>query len=181
MSYAWADLDYCPFNSIAALVIGVMVGGLLQAGMTAAREWERQAIPELLLSPAPRSAMALGRMLSRRRWRAWWQVASLAFVTLVIGDWPVSWGEVLAFTVLASCLFVAAGTWLGTMAYAASRHFTLLVRGCSVPLFFLSGIFAPISFSTPGVQLLGAPVPDPLSAGPRTTRVFGLHLNTLRV
>lgn len=175
-----SDHDYIPFLSIAALVIGIMVGGLLQAGMTAAREWEQQTMPELLLSPASRSAMASGKMLAAALVSLAASSLSLAFVTLVIGDWPVAWGEVLTFTVLASCLFVAVGTWLGTV-LRRRQTLTLLVRGCSVPLFFLSGIFAPISFSTPGVQFLARLFPIHYLLVLEQHAFFGMRLNTLSV
>ena len=175
-----SDLDYIPFLSLAALVIGVMVGGLLQAGITAAREWEQQTMPELLLSPASRSAMVIGKMLAAAVVSLAASSLSLAFVTLVIGDWPLAWGEVLTFTVLASCLFVAAGTWLGTV-LRRRQTLTLLVRGCSVPLFFLSGIFAPISFSTPGVQMLARLFPIHYLLVLEQHAFFGKRLNTLSV
>ncbi len=130
------DLDYLSFLSISALVIGIMVGGLLQAGNAAAREWELRTMSELLLSPAPRAAIAAGKMLAAAVVSLAASIISLVFVVGIIGDWPASWGEALAWTVLASGVFVAAGTWLGT-ALRRRQTLTILVRGCSVPLFFL--------------------------------------------
>ncbi len=173
-----STLDYIPFLSIAALVIGVMVGGLLQAGTVAAREWEDHTIAEIALSPASPLAIVLGKMLAAVLMSLAASSLSLAFVTLVIGDWPVSWGNVLAFTVLAACLFVAAGTLLGTV-LRRRQTLTILVRGCSVPLFFLSGIFAPISFSTPGVQFLARLFPIHYVLVLEQAAFFGFRLNTL--
>lgn len=172
------DIDYIPFLSIAALIIGLMVSGLLQAGTAAAREWERHTMFELLLSPASRSAIVLGKMFAAMAASLVASSFSLAFVTLVIGDWPVSWGEMVAVTALASGLFVAAGTFLGTVV-RRRQTLTLLVRGCSVPLFFLSGVFAPISFSTSGVQLLARLFPIHYLVVLEQHAFFGLQLNTL--
>jgi ABC-type polysaccharide/polyol phosphate export permease len=58
---------------------------------------------------------------------------------------------------------------------------TILVRGCSVPLFFLSGIFAPISFSTAGVQFLARLFPIHYLLVLEQDAFFGLHLNTLSI
>jgi ABC-2 type transport system permease protein len=147
------DIDYIPFLSVSILVIGLMVAGILQAGTASAREWERHTMKAVLLSPAPRWAIAVGKMLA-----AWvLALASgavvLAFLTLVIGDWPAHWGLMLGVTLLASALFVALGTSLGYL-LRQRQTLTLLARGSSVPLFFLSGLFAPITFSTVGVQIL---------------------------
>jgi ABC-2 type transport system permease protein len=172
------DLDYISFLSISALVIGVMVGGLLQAGSSAAREWEHSTMPELLLSPAPRTAIVVGKMLAAMVVSLAASLISLLFVVLVIGDWPVSWGEALAWTTLSSGIFVAAGTLLGTV-LRRRQTLTLLVRGCSVPLFFLSGIFAPLTFSTTGVQILARLFPVHYLLVLEQQAFFGFQMNTL--
>src|SRR5260221_4767839 len=58
------DLGYIPFLAVPILVIGLMVGGMVQAGTAAAVEWERETMKELLLSPASRLAILLGKMLA---------------------------------------------------------------------------------------------------------------------
>src|SRR5258706_10697823 len=58
------DLDYVPYLAVPILVIGLMVGGMVQAGTAAAAEWERETVKELLLSPASRVAILLGKMLA---------------------------------------------------------------------------------------------------------------------
>ena len=174
------DLDYISFLSISALVIGVMVGGLLQAGSSAAREWELSTMPELLLSPAPRTAIVLGKMLAAMVSSLAASSISLLFVVAVVGDWPVSWGEALAWTTLASGIFVAAGTLLGTV-LRRRQTLTLLVRGCSVPLFFLSGIFAPLTFSTTGVQVMARLFPVHYLLVLEQHAFFGFQMNTLGI
>ena len=56
------DLGYIPYLAVPILVIGLMVGGMVQAGTAAAVEWERETVKELLLSPASRLAILLGKM-----------------------------------------------------------------------------------------------------------------------
>ena len=50
-------------------------------------------------------------------------------------------------------VFVAAGVALG-MGLKERAALTTITRAAAVPLFFLSGVFGPISFSTPAVQTL---------------------------
>src|SRR5260370_30563474 len=56
------DLGYIPYLAVPILVIGLMVGGMVQAGTAAAVEWERETVKELLLSPASRVAILLGKI-----------------------------------------------------------------------------------------------------------------------
>jgi len=130
-----------------------MIAGLLQAGTISAKEWENETIKELLLSPASRWAMMIGKLLGAF-------LVSLASVTLVLGALifvvglrPAHWGEVVGFTLLTLLIFVALGTLLGTL-LKQRQAFAALAFGTAIPLFFLSGAFGPISFSTPAVQTI---------------------------
>ena len=139
------DTDYIPYLTVSILVVALMIGALLQAGGPAAREWERATIKELLLSPASRLAIALGKMLGALVMGVIPALLVLILL-LVIGVWPVHWGEVIVFTLLTMIIFIAWGTVLGTL-LKQRQAFTLLAFGTSLPLAFLSGIFGPISFA----------------------------------
>ena len=58
------DLGYIPYLAVPILVIGLMVGGMVQAGIAAAVEWEHETVKELLLSRPARVAILLGKMLA---------------------------------------------------------------------------------------------------------------------
>ena len=147
------QLDYIPFLSVSVLVIGLLVGGLMQSGTSAARDWELATIKELLLSPAPRWAVVVGRMLGSGMMGLVSSCIVLCFIIGVVGDQPANWGDLILFTLLTSAVCVAAGTLLGNLV-RQRQTVTLLVRGSSVPLFFLSGVFNPITYSTLGVIIL---------------------------
>jgi ABC-type multidrug transport system permease subunit len=72
-------------------------------------------------------------------------VIVLAVLILAVGVWPVHWGEVVGFTLLTMIIFIAWGTLLGTL-LRQRQAFVALAFGTSIPLFFLSGAFGPISF-----------------------------------
>lgn len=148
------DTGYIAFLSVSTLVLGVMVAGLLQAGTASAREWEKATMKAILLSPAPRWAIAVGMMLAAWILSLCAGTVVLAFLMGVIGDWPTNWPLMLLVTLLTSALFVALGMALGFL-LRSRQTLTILARGSSVPLFFLSGMFAPLSFNTDWVQLLG--------------------------
>jgi ABC-2 type transport system permease protein len=147
------DTDYIPYLGVSILVIALMVGALLQSGLGSAREWEGETMKELLLSPASRWSIMLGKMLGAFLVSLGSIVIVLVVLILVLGVLPEHWGAMLGQTLLTMIIFIAAGAILGTL---LKRHQPVLALtfGTSIPLFFLSGAFGPITFSTPAVQVL---------------------------
>jgi ABC-2 type transport system permease protein len=152
------DLGYIPYLAVPILVIGLMVGGMVQAGTAAAVEWEHETMKELLLSPASRVAILLGKMGAAFLIGLAGAAVVLAFLIAVMGIWPVHWGELIGFTLLILALFNAWGTLLGTWLKRRTPLATLAIGLC-VPLFFLSGPFGPISFFAPIEQLVARAFP----------------------
>ena len=146
------DTDYIPYLTVSILVIALVVGGLIQSGTAAAREWENATMKELLLSPASRSAMVIGKMLAAFILSLAAVIVVLAVLIIIIGVHPIHWGEVIGFTALTLAIFIAFGTLLGTL-IKQRQAFIALAFGISLPLFFLSGAFGPISFNTPALQV----------------------------
>jgi ABC-2 type transport system permease protein len=146
------DLGYIPYLAVPILVIGLMVGGMVQAGTAAAMEWERETVKELLLSPASRLAILLGKMLAAFLVGLAGAAIVLAVLIALMGIRPVHWGELIGFTLLILALFTAWGTLLGAWLKRRTPLATLAIGLC-VPLFFLSGPFGPISFFAPIEQL----------------------------
>jgi ABC-2 type transport system permease protein len=144
------DTGYIPFLAISIMVIALLVSGLLQAGMNAAREWERGTVTVWKLAPAPDGAVQLGLMLGSLVMTLPSVLVVLTVVVMVSG-WPAHPALVLLTALLALLCFVAAGSALG-MAVKERGTLTLFARAVAVPAFFLSGVFGPISFSTPAVM-----------------------------
>ncbi|MEO6892566.1 MAG: ABC transporter permease [Ktedonobacteraceae bacterium] len=147
------DTGYIPYLTFSILVIGLMLGGLLQSGGAAAHEWENATIKELLLSPASRWAILTGKLLGAFAISAISVVLLLLVMLLVFQVWPVNWGEVIGFMLLTLIIFLALGVLLGTLLKSRMPVIALSI-GLSIPLFFLSGAFGPISFNTPAIQVL---------------------------
>ncbi len=152
------DLGYIPYLAIPILVTGLMVGGMVQAGTAAAVEWERETVKELLLSPASRVAILLGKMLAAFLVGLGGAAIVLVVLIALMGVWPVHWGELIGFTLLILALFTAWGTLLGAWLKRRTPLATLAIGLC-VPLFFLSGPFGPISFFAPLEQLIARVFP----------------------
>ena len=152
------DLGYIPYLAVPILVIGLMVGGMVQAGTAAAVEWERETMKELLLSPASRVAILLGKMGAAFLVSLAGAVVVLAVLIALMGIRPMHWGELIGFTLLILALFTAWGTLLGAWLQRRTPMATLAIGLC-VPLFFLSGPFGPISFFAPIEQLVARVFP----------------------
>jgi len=147
------DTDYIPYLGVSILVIALMMGGLLQSGTAAAKEWENQTIKELLVSPASRWAITVGKMLGSFILSLGSTVIVLLVLTVFVGVYPQNLGEVFGFTLLSLIIFNTVGTLLGTV-IKTRQPVIALSMGISLPLFFLSGAFGPISFSTPVLQVI---------------------------
>jgi ABC-2 type transport system permease protein len=147
------DTGYVPYLGVSILVIALMMGGLLQSGTAAAKEWENQTIKELLLSPASRWAITVGKMLGSFIVSLGSTVIVLLVLIVFVGVVPINWGEMFGFTLLSLVIFNTVGTLLGTV-IKIRQPVIALSMGISLPLFFLSGAFAPISFTTPLLQII---------------------------
>lgn len=151
-SYAH-DTDYIPYLSVSILVIGLLLGGTLLSSVGTAREWEKETMKELLLSPASRWSILVGKMLGSFVLSLVSATIVLLVLIFVVGIWPANWGEVIAFSVLSLIIFIAFGTLLGTLLKLRSTVVPLAF-GVAIPLFFVSGAFGPISFNTVPLQIV---------------------------
>lgn len=152
------DTDYIPYLALSISVISLMVSGILQGGMSAAREWEKGTIKELLLAPTQAWAMLLGKMLGAFLFALPSVACVLAVIIFFVGDWPMNAFMVIAVSLLTLLVFVTAGTALGMMLKDRST-LTTVTRAVPVPLFFLSGVFGLVSYQTPVVQGIARALP----------------------
>jgi ABC-2 type transport system permease protein len=174
------DTGYIPYLTVSILVIALMVGSLLQSGTATAREWESSTIKELLLSPASRWAIIVGKMLGALVMALGSVMLILLVLILLIGVWPIHWGELLCFTLLTMAIFIAWGTLLGTL-LKQRQAFVALAFGTSLPLFFLSGAFGPISFNVPLLQVVAQIFPVYYAIVLQQHAFHGFYLNTLSI
>ncbi len=174
------DTDYVPYLAVSIIVISLMVGGVLQAGVSSAKEWENGTMKELLLSPASRWAVLLGKMLAVCVLNLAAVVLVMVVVIGIVGVWPVHWGEVVWVTLLTMIIFVALGTLLGTL-LKRWQPVAALTFGLSIPLFFLSGAFGPISFEVPVTQVLAKLFPVYYAIVLQQHAFHGFDLNTYGV
>jgi ABC-2 type transport system permease protein len=171
------DTGYIPYLTVSILVVGLVLAGILQAGTASAREWENETMKELLLSPASRLAMIVGKMLASFVMSIAAVIVVVLVLIFIIGVQPVYWGEVIGFTCLCLVIFIAWGTFLGTV-IKQRQPVIVLAFGTSIPLFFLSGAFGPISFTTPAIQFIAQIFPIYYAIVLQQHAFHGFDLNT---
>lgn len=172
------DTDYFAYLAVPVLVLALMAEGLMKAGEPVTREWEDATIKEILLSPASRPAIVVGKMLGALAVSLLSVVVTLALIILVLGVWPVHWGEVIGFSLLTMLIFTAWGILLGEL-IKQYRAFTLLAFSSILPLFVLSGSFGPISFlDLPFLQVLAQLFPTYYAIVLMQHAFHGFDLNT---
>lgn len=147
------DTDYIPYLAVSVVVVGLMLTGLLQAGANAAREYETGTIKELMLSPASKWAIELGKILGALAVNAVATTVVLAVIIVGLGVWPTHWGELIGFSLLLMVTFVAIGTLVGTLLKQQTPVIPLSI-GISLPIFFVSGPFGPANWGTPAAAFL---------------------------
>src|SRR5947209_6332451 len=174
------DTDYVPYLSVSILVVGIMLGGVLQSGLGTAREWESATMKELLLSPASRWSIIVGKMLGAFTIGVVSLIIVIAALILLIGVWPAHWDEVIGFGLLTLLIFVAWGTLLGTL-FKNRTPVLALAFGTSIPLFILSGAFGPLSFTTPAVQFIAQLFPVAYAIVLQQHAFHSFNLNTYGV
>lgn len=171
------DTNYIDYLTVSILVVGMLFGGIMHSGTSMAREWETSTMKELLFSPASRWAIVVGKMLGAFVLNIVSVVIVLVVLVFVIGVRPVHWGEVLAFSALGLIIFIAWGIFLGTF-MRQRKQVVVFALGLSIPLFFLSGPFGPISFSAPAIQAIAQVFPVYYAIVLQQHAFHGFDLNT---
>lgn len=172
------DTDYLPFLSISILVISLMVTGLLLSGMGSARELEMGTIKELLLAPSAAWMMISGKILGSFVLGLVPVGVVLLVVMRVMGDMPRYPLLMVGISLLILLVFVAAGTALG-MLMKKRINLATVTRAVSVPLFFLSGVFGPITYLTWPVQAVARAFPTHYGIVLEQLAFKGFTTNTL--
>jgi ABC-type multidrug transport system permease subunit len=144
------DTSYVSYLGVGVVVSGLMVQGVLQASLLSAREYEDGTIKELLLAPASRWAVAVGKVGAGLALTAAAGLLVTAVVVFVLGVRPAHPWEVLGTGLLLMVPFVALGVLVGTL-LRRRQPVVPLALGIFLPAFFLSGPFGPPNWSGPVV------------------------------
>jgi ABC-type multidrug transport system permease subunit len=174
------DTGYIPYIGVSILVLALALGGAIQSGTSWAREWELGTMKELLLSPAARSAMILGKMLGA--FLVALVASGIVLLALIfpLGTRPVHFGETLLYMFLTLLIFTSLGTLIGTLV-KQRRLITTIVLGSSLFVFFISGPLGPPSFDTRVIDVISRLFPLAYAIAGEQHAFHGYNTNTLGI
>ncbi|HLX58499.1 MAG TPA: ABC transporter permease [Ktedonobacteraceae bacterium] len=154
------DVQIFQYNVLPTILLLLMISGLINGGLSTAREWESRTIKELLLSPAARGAIIAGKVF-----------AGFA-ITFILGALVLLLGYVLGWTQpqgiywLSSLLTIALislfSAGLGVAIGAALRRVQVVIAisiNVAIYLFFLAGGIGVLAFEPDWLQNIAAFVP----------------------
>jgi ABC-2 type transport system permease protein len=147
------DTGYIPYLGVSILVIGLLVGSLIQSGQSVSEYWDKSTFKEIFLAPIPRWAILVGELIGNMIIPTIGGLILLAFIIAVPQVVPVNPGELAVGFVLAVLIFVALGQLIG-LAVKTFRFVIPLAFGLGFLLFFISGPFGPVDLGDPVSALI---------------------------
>ncbi|QQE79004.1 ABC transporter permease [Alicyclobacillus sp. SO9] len=159
LPFNWKEVDTYAHNvtflgylAVSIQTVALLIGGLLFGGRGSARDWELGTMKELMLAPIrPWSVVAgkLGAAMTNG-------IASAVMVLgalLLLGLRPADWGQFVGVTLLTLFVFISLGVAIGSVA-KSQFVVTPFAFALGLPLFFISGAFGPITWSTPAAAVI---------------------------
>jgi ABC-2 type transport system permease protein len=154
------DVELFQYAVLPSIMLLLTISGLVNGGLSTAREWESRTVKELLLAPVPRGAIITGKVLAGF-------VTTFVFgtVVLLLGDvlgWTqpegIYWLNALLAMALVSLLAAGLGVAVGAVLQRIPP-----VSGIAITvafyLFFLAGGTGVLAFEPEWLQNIAAFIP----------------------
>jgi ABC-2 type transport system permease protein len=153
-----SDTGYVPYLAVSIIVVAFLITGMLQGSLVAAREFELGTLKVLLLSPAPRWAIGVGKLLAAMTLNLAASLIVLAIVVFVLRVPPLHPLELALYGVLLLLTCSSLGVLVGMLLKRRAPAIPLAIA-ISLPTFFLSGPFGPPGWLGGANALLAAASP----------------------
>lgn len=141
-----ATVSFGGYIAVSILTVALVIGGLLQGGLAAAREWEDGTMKELMLAPVPAWSVVAGKLIAGLLGGVASGACILAILT-PLGVVPHGWWALLGVSLVLLVVFVGVGLAVGSR-LRSQRAVVPLSFALGLPLFFISGAFGPVSWTT---------------------------------
>ena len=154
------DVQLFEYSVLPTILLLLSISGLINGGLSTAREWESRTVKELLLSPTSRAAIIAGKVL-----------AGFA-ITMILGTLVLLLGDVLGWTqpqgiywlnaLLTIALVSLFSAGLGVAIGAALQRIQAVIAisiNVAIYLFFLAGGIGVLAFEPGWLQIIAAFVP----------------------
>ena len=154
------DVEFFQYNVLPTILLLLMISGLINGGLSTAREWESRTVKELLLSPVSRGAIIAGKVLA-----GFAITFVLGVLVLLLGDvlgWTQPQGMYWLSALLTIALVSLFSAGLGVALGAALRRIQVTIAisiNVAIYLFFLAGGIGVLAFEPDWLQNVAAFVP----------------------
>jgi ABC-2 type transport system permease protein len=154
------DVDFFQYNVLPTILLLLMISGLINGGLSTAREWESRTVKELLLSPVSRGAIITGKVLA-----GFIITFMLGTLVLLLGyalGWTQPQGVYWLSALLTIALVSLFSAGLGVAVGAALRRVQVVIAvsiNVAIYLFFLAGGIGVLAFEPIWLQNIAAFVP----------------------
>ncbi len=141
------DVEFFQYNVLPTILLLLMISGLVNGGLSTAREWESRTVKELLLSPVSRGAIIAGKVLAGFT------------ITFILGTLVLLLGYVAGWTQPEGVYWLSA---LLTIALVSLRRVQVVIAvsiNVAIYLFFLAGGIGVLAFEPTWLQNIAAFVP----------------------
>ncbi|HYX48559.1 MAG TPA: ABC transporter permease, partial [Ktedonobacteraceae bacterium] len=154
------DVEFFQYNVLPTILLLLMISGLINGGLSTAREWESRTVKELLLSPVSRGAIIAGKVM------AGFVVTFLLGILVLLLGYVLGWtqpeGVYWLSTLLTIALVSLFSAGLGVAIGAALRRVQVVIAvsiNIAIYLFFLAGGIGVLAFEPIWLQNIAAFVP----------------------
>lgn len=154
------DVQLFQYNVLPTILLLLMISGLVNGGLSTAREWERSTVKELLLSPVARGAIIVGKVL------AGFAITFVLGMLVLLLGYGLGWTQPQGIYWLTAVLIVALvslfAAGLGVAIGAALRRIQPVIAisiNVSLYLFFLAGGIGVLAFEPGWLQTIAAFIP----------------------
>jgi ABC-type multidrug transport system permease subunit len=154
------DIELFQYDVLPTMLLLLMISGLVNGGLSTAREWERNTVKELLLSPAARGAIITGKVLAG--FAITFVLGTLVLLLGYVLGWTQPQGVYCVNTLLIVALVSLFSAGLGVAIGAALRRIQVVIAvsiNVSLYLFFLAGGIGVLAFEPAWLQTIAAFVP----------------------
>jgi ABC-2 type transport system permease protein len=154
------DVQLFQYAVLPTMVLLLMLSGLVTSSIAAAREWETRTIKEMLLSPASRTAIIIGKVLAG--FITTFSLGLLVFLLSYALGWIQPSGIFWLTSLLIMALVALFGTGLGVALGAALQKIQAVIPisiNVAIYLFFLAGGVGVLAFEPRWLQNIAAFVP----------------------
>ena len=154
------DVQLYQYGVLPTILLLIMISGLINGGLSTAREWESRTVKELLLAPVARGAIITGKVFA-----GFAITFVLGTLVLLLGDalgWTQPQGVYWLSALLTIALVSLFAAGLGVAIGAALRRIQIVIGisiNAAIYLFFLAGGIGVLAFEPDWLQNIAAYVP----------------------